>query len=269
MLGRCVSAILIALSFVACAEQRQANVALQTNPNGIVGGEEVAEGDWKARTVAMIYGEKEDGQSYICTGTFIAPKTILTAAHCITSNLATMSVMFGAQPFKVLPQDLKIKSVKVHEGYKATAKTDRNDIALIFLAEDLPTGVSLASIGHDLAEKIPSALESYGYGRTEGREDSENFSEDLGTLRKVAIEGKFVTSFADDAKLLELDQSGGHGVCFGDSGGPLLSSKGQIIGVAAGVEPNPEDSSDSCAFKSFFTNVVSYRDWIITNLNNP
>lgn len=258
-----ITVILLALLLSACTEgSRHAMELSKTQAeSAIVGGTEVLESDLTSNAVVMIYGEKEDLGAYICSGTFIAPQVVLTAAHCVVDNVQAMSLFFGVQPFAKSPTTLKITGIKRHEDFQGGVIEERNDLALIFFEGALPAGATLAPINQN-PDFLPTRLQALGYGRTEGLENSENASEQLGILRSVTIDGSGLSFYG--VEILEIDQTNGRGVCFGDSGGPLFSATGELMGVAAGVVGDLE-SEDSCRYRSYFTNVGAYRDWIIKN----
>lgn len=233
------------------------------NKAKIVGGTEVPEGgDALSPYIALIYGEKADGNSFICTGTFVSSTAILTAAHCVGEDPETMLVSKGHEPLTSGDDFLDVKSTKIHEKYTAGAQDARNDIALIFLKEPA-TGIKIATLD-DYFGFTEGDLFAYGYGRTDGLEDSENAYEDLGTLRKATLREERLSIY--DPTLLEYDQSNGVGLCYGDSGGPLLRADGRIVGIASGVVAG-DDADDACRNKSYYTRVVSYQDWITANLS--
>src|SRR4051794_20051389 len=45
--------------------------------------------------VVLLWGIRNDGTQILCSGTYYAPRVVLTAAHCIPSNLFQMFVYYG------------------------------------------------------------------------------------------------------------------------------------------------------------------------------
>jgi hypothetical protein len=87
------------LGLVACtpSPETKSHVNLRSG-QGVVGGLEVENGSPFAKSTVMITLDDDQGQSFICTGTFISEKLILTASHCATPNPLKMSVLFGLNP---------------------------------------------------------------------------------------------------------------------------------------------------------------------------
>lgn len=247
----------------ACADPKTLH-ALSENADtsGVVGGTEVpAAGDSLSPYLAFIYGEKDTGESYVCSGAFLTPQVVVTAAHCVVPDISTMMVFKGSQPLRNSSAYLEVRAVKIHENYQENGKDDRNDVALVFLSS---AAQSVQLIHLDDSTTMPDEkLFAYGYGRTDGIEGSTQASSDLGVLRHITLEAHRLSAYNE--KLLEYDQSHGQGLCFGDSGGPLLTAEGRLVGIAAAIEAG--DGDDQCRYRAYFSRVVSYRDWIISNLN--
>lgn len=95
----------------------------------------------------MIYSENDEGISQTCTGTLISTSAILTAAHCVTKNLAKNSAFFSPNPFEDdNPQSLSLTKVIIHEHYLKANELGRNDLAILHFAGGLPEGAALAQI---------------------------------------------------------------------------------------------------------------------------
>ena len=68
-----------------------------------------------ARSIVTIVGSRGN----FCTGALIAPKLVLTAAHCVPSGAEYKIVEYGADRTPSL-QD--VKSVAIHPGFKMPVK---------------------------------------------------------------------------------------------------------------------------------------------------
>lgn len=192
-----------------------------------------------------------------CTGTFIKPKIVLTAAHCVEAagngsiRITDRSPRSGSLKLDVKTDDFK----------QPSSVDDSNDVALLYLKENPKWPVS------KIAKSSPKAgdpVTLVGYGRTDwGVDDS---------AQETRKSGKNVIEKVDeDIIVVSADQISSTTAITdaGDSGGPLLNKKGEIIGVVSRGTENPLNNGNK-AFskyekKTFFINVTSGkgRDFLI------
>ncbi|MGF1511488.1 MAG: trypsin-like serine protease [Myxococcota bacterium] len=143
-----------------------------------------------------------------CSGIVVGPGSVLTAAHCtIESNL---SVRFGRDALQPSARR-DVISIAVHPEL---------DLAMLRLAEDAlsdldvtPIALGRHSIGLD---DIGTLVEVAGFGLSVERDGL------LGFLASPLVRV--------GAETVDVDGGGRQGLCFGDSGGPILM-----------VDPNEED----------------------------
>lgn len=178
--------------------------------NLIVGGDPAPEFE---SVGAFLHG----GEAF-CTGTIIAPRVVLTAAHCLSDLSGPDGVGFFLGPDSNILEEgveIPVTELHVHPDYAAT---DNADIAVAILAEDAdvePIAVNFDGLDSSL---IGTEITFVGYGLV-----SPNGA--FGEKRKVVIEASGVSDFFIDY------ETPGKNTCQGDSGGPAFVFDGDVATI--------------------------------------
>jgi hypothetical protein len=162
------------------------------------------------------------GQAAFCTGVVLAPRVVLTAAHC-TAAIGDMRIYYrdgsGASQF------FEVAAVAIHPRFRADALTKRAvsiDLALIQMRAPLGARFSPAQLDETGAVTVGEGLRIVGYGL--GREGEGATG---GVLRSALLRVRAPLStillWAEDPN------RAGAGACSGDSGGPILSDDGAKV----------------------------------------
>ncbi len=193
----------------------------------------------------------------VCTGTALASDLVLTAAHCVAPaasyRVSTMD----------RPTGFAIARIAVHPRYDAKAYAAGRvtaDVALIRLAEPLPSNVAPASLASGGNVMPGDRFTIAGYGTIAPRSD-----EGLGTPRAAVLvatgkPGNLQVRLVDPATM---DKRLGLGACTGDSGGPAFRTVGgayQVFGVVS-WSTGPA-STLGCGGLTGLTPLTLYRGWI-------
>lgn len=192
---------------------------LATPAHAIVGGApaepEVAAG------AAMLVSNRGS----FCSAAVLAPKLLLTAAHCVVPGAQYRLLTFLAGQ----PQLSELAGIALHPGYDSKAYRQRTftiDLALVALKTALPGSRPLPLPAAAEPGQAGAAYRIAGFGLASSDPHTG------GTLRQADLVGIEPVSRVQ----LRLDDPAGDtvGSCQGDSGGPVVRrSDGVLVGVLA------------------------------------
>jgi secreted trypsin-like serine protease len=219
------------------------------------GGAPSAEG--VGRSVVTIVGSRGN----FCTGAVIAPKLVLTAAHCVQPGADYKVVEYGADRQPSL-QD--VKTVAIHPGFNLQAMIGHRataDVALLQLAAPA-RGKTPSVLG---MPKIPIIVGSRftiaGIGVTVRGDGKSGGTIRVAGLVATGRPGTLQIRLVDPVAQGTRD---GLGACTGDSGAPAFEDKESgpvIVGVVSwSTGPN---GSAGCGGLTGVTPLTLYRDWIL------
>ncbi|MFO0736653.1 MAG: trypsin-like serine protease [Labilithrix sp.] len=185
-----------------------------------------------------------------CTGTVIAPRVVVTAAHCLAEpGTSASGIRFALGPDANNPSSvLRVKRIAYHPQYDE--QQIKNDIGVVILSADAPVAPVPANTSMT-SSWVGKSLTFVGYGVTNG-------STQTGAGRKrvvsIPISQVGATQFAY--------QTRGKNTCNGDSGGPAFATDASGNLTVVGVTSYGDASCTSYgvdtrvdAFKSFIASV--------------
>ena len=232
-------------------------VLLAAAPAQAIVGGGAPSADGVGRSVVTIVGSRGN----FCTGALVAPKIVLTAAHCVQPGADYKIVEYGADRQPSL-QD--VKSVAIHPGFKMQAMLAHRataDVALLQLGTPVkgktPSTVGLPNIPIVVGRRFTIA----GIGVTVRGDGKSGGTVRVAGLVATGKPGTLQIRLVDPVHLGTHD---GLGACTGDSGGPVFEDKPSgpaIIGIVSwSTGPN---GSAGCGGLTGVTPLTLYRDWLL------
>jgi len=234
--------------------------------SAIVGGE-VAKGD-----SAVVLLRDATDESWACSGTLIAPGVVLTAAHCASNDTAILCrhpYDTDQRSFEHKPKNLRVRIPTATTTHLARAKAwivptrtpfCGDDIALLVLDKAV-TGVKPMAVELDAPVKKGEAIRFVGFGIDESNRGGSR--RELDGIRVLDV-GTSVSR--DEFMGLSTKQTEFEiptGPCFGDSGGPAISSRtNKVIGVLSHPTGGTTALADCSIYDNVLTSTAAWSDFI-------
>lgn len=228
--------------------------------------------------MVSILNSRESGKNGMCGGTLINDLYILTAAHCLNSNIdvSKMVVTLGSHTLEDRYQtsNVQVESLHLHPEYNPAGEI--NDIALIRLRDrvifnDIVRPICLTdSTEYEHLFVTGWGLVSNGYNPYSGvmLHDSE-------VLREVEVSKVDMSTCSSHFSNVDVTKdicAGGKdgGTCLGDSGGPLSMRKDGRVYQVGVTSFGAADCGVASNAPNVFERIEPHLHWIkqFTNFTN-
>jgi secreted trypsin-like serine protease len=217
--------------------------------SAILGGQKVSYDEFPSGSVVRL---AERDNTTFCTGVFITPKHILTAAHCKKNYWSDTLVSFDGTSSNTLDIEKFISHPDFVSGKDMTP-----DLAVIVLRQPI-RGVKTVELATMEIESFGSQkIHLMGFGITTKRKEDSVGSK----LRHT-----FKNSFESENNLLVVNQKDFSGICSGDSGGPGIvevNGKNYVLGINRSVDL----TTPPCSEKAYLTRVIPFLSWITRTIS--
>lgn len=226
--------------------------------NAIIGGSSVSTTHYDYTIAIFQPALSEESTPFICDGVLVTPSAVLTIAECL-DGLEPSDIMVRTGANSTGYQNITVSSIVTHPDFDID--TLANDLAIIHLGSNI-TNILPATIPSSNST-LSSHVNLLGWGATVN--ETEAISSNLRQANVSIVDTDTCKSQLSSCYTLDSCQhfctvSAGPGEGYGDSGGPVVNAKGNLVGLISG---NP-----SCAQPhsiALEVNVVTFHDWIVEN----
>jgi S1-C subfamily serine protease len=201
-----ISAAMIAVFATACAHCTTGEIRSALVP------------ELKSKTVALMKRDRDGDMAAYCTGVWVSPTVVLTAAHCVDGEIAINYVTSNHSP------ELYEEPTVLYSGVILARDTD-HDLALVESMNLAPHGIArLADRDPDVGADLTLVGSTVGLA----------FTVSPGTVAAYKLSLKYLATSVEGPFIEMISGAWG-----GNSGGPVFDMRGRLVGVMILKSPAP------------------------------
>ncbi|MFE9093299.1 S1 family peptidase [Streptomyces sp. NPDC007264] len=200
-----------------------------------------------------------------CGGTLVAPKKVVTAAHCMVGETTSSVRVVGGRTYRNGTNGTVSKVSKIWINPSYTDATNGDDVAVLTLSTSMPyTTASYVSSSQTGVYAAGTTARIIGWGTTSAGGSSSNQlrTATVPTVSDSSCASSYGSDFIASDMVCAGYSSGGVDTCQGDSGGPLL-----IGGVLAGITSWGNGCAEA-GYPGVYTRLTTFSNLVTAQVNS-
>ncbi|MGW3466072.1 S1 family peptidase [Streptomyces olivaceoviridis] len=204
-------------------------------------------------------------QNQFCGGTLVAPKKVVTAAHCMVGETTSSVRVVGGRTYLNGTNGTvsRVSGIWINPDY--TDATDGDDVAVLTLSTSMPyTTAKYVSSSQTSVYAAGTTARILGWGTTSENGGSSNQlrTATVPVVSDSSCRSSYGSDFVQSDMVCAGYTSGGVDTCQGDSGGPLL-----IGGALAGITSWGEGCAEA-GYPGVYTRLTTFSDLVTAQVDS-
>ncbi|MFD8371591.1 S1 family peptidase [Streptomyces sp. NPDC059688] len=254
------TAAIMAATAAAAAAGLLASPTASAAPQPIVGGTTTT-----TTAYPFMMQITDASQNQFCGGTLVAPKKVVTAAHCMVGETTGSIRVIGGRTYLNGTNGTVSRVSKIWINPDYTDATNGDDVAVLTLSTSMPyTTAKYVSSSQTSVYAAGSTARILGWGTTSENGSSSNQlrTATVPIVSDSSCRSSYGSDFVQSDMVCAGYTSGGVDTCQGDSGGPLL-----IGGALAGITSWGEGCAEA-GYPGVYTRLTTFSNLVTTQVNS-